>query len=60
MSKIKFGLVVAFVVGAALLIVMSGCQRSRYEMGKKIGAPTDAPAYTEGANFQPPASPDTH
>ncbi len=59
MSKIKFGLVVALVLGAAV-IVMSGCQRSRYEMGKKIGAPIDAPEYTEGTNFQPPSSPDTH
>jgi len=54
MNKIKLGLLVTSVLVLAL-VVTSGCQRSRYEMGKKISAPVDAPEYTEKANFQPPA-----
>jgi len=59
MNKIKLGLLVTSVLVLAL-IVMSGCQRSRYEMGKKISAPVDAPAYTEKAIFQPPAATSIH
>lgn len=59
MNKMKIGLIVTLIVAAAVL-VMSGCQRSRYELGKKIGEPKDAPAYTQKADFQPPAPSSIH
>ena len=55
----KAGIAMAVATALIGVLFISGCQRSRYEMGKKIKEPSDAPAYTQKANFQPPAPTDS-